>query len=151
MSTSFPRPVADFLETIPHRPPFVWIDEVVSVTAESGVCAVVLKPDALFMSPDGLRRSSYLEFMAQGFGYIRAAQTSIGLTPGKAVPKKAFLVSIQDGVYADTENLRPAAGSRLTVEITGIREVGPITLFSATVRGAEGATLVQARLKVFSE
>jgi predicted hotdog family 3-hydroxylacyl-ACP dehydratase len=151
VNASFPRPVADFLETIPHRPPFVWIDEVLAVTVEGGTCAVVLKPDSLFMGPEGLRRSSYLEFMAQAFGYLRAAQAAAGLTPGKAIPKKAFLVSIQDAVYDEGENLHPTPGSRLTIEVSGIREVGPITLFAATVRDAAGSVLVQARLKVFSE
>jgi predicted hotdog family 3-hydroxylacyl-ACP dehydratase len=138
--------------TLPHRPPFVWIDEIVEVAADHGVCAVELKSDGLYFGPEGLRASSFLEFMAQGFGYLRAAQSVTGLFPDRPPPTKAFLVSIQDAVYAtDPAVLRPASGTRLRIEISGVREVGPITLFAAVVRDASGTELVRARLKVFSE
>lgn len=143
--------MTDFLETLPHRPPFIWIDEVLEVTLDGGSCAITLASDASYMGPNGLRRSSFLEFMAQGFGYIRAAQAESGLLPGKSAPTKAFLVSIQDGVFSETASLAPSAGTRLTIEISGFREVGPITLFGAIVKAPSGDVLVQARLKVFSE
>jgi predicted hotdog family 3-hydroxylacyl-ACP dehydratase len=149
MSPAFPRPVADFTATIPHRPPFVWIDEVVSVSEGGGIAAVTLRADALFMSRDGIRRSSLLEFMAQGFAYVRAAQAAAGFLPDRPAPKKAFLVSIQDAHY-ETNLPGPMAGERLTIEILGAREVGPITIFTAKVSAPAGL-LVQARLKVFSE
>ncbi len=122
-----------------------------SVTAESGVCTVVLEPGALYLGAAGLRRSSYLEFMAQAFGYVRAAQSASGYFPERPAPKKAFLVSIQDAVYTDEENLAPPIGTRLRIEITGIREIGAITLFAAAVAAEDGRALVRARLKVFSE
>lgn len=151
MKTGFPRPATDFIETLPHRPPFIWIDEVVEVTPDGGTCAVTLRPDALYMGPEGLRRSSALEFMAQGFGYVRAAQSETGLLPGRAPPTKAFLVSIQDAVYSESPGTPPSAGTRLSIEISGFREVGPITLFSAAVKLPGDEILAQARLKVFSE
>lgn len=152
MKPEFPRPTTDFLDSIPHRPPFVWIDEVTSLAEDGGACQVTLKPDGLYLGPDGLRRSSYLEFMAQGFAYVRACQTAFGLAPARPAPKRAFLVSIQDAEYAEDEKaLRPVAGDRLKVEIRGAREIGPITLFSATVRDQVDAQLAFARLKVFSE
>lgn len=136
---------------LPHRPPFVWIDEVTDATLEGGACAVTLREEAPYFGPEGLRRSSFLEFMAQAFGYLRAAQSAAGLLPGRPAPTKAFLVSIQDAVFEESENLRPAPGARLTVEVAGAREIGAITLFAATVRNASGAALVRGRLKVYSE
>jgi hypothetical protein len=151
MGASFPRPVTDFLHRIPHRPPFVWIDEVLAVSAAGGSAGLTLKPGALYFGPQGLRRSSFLEFMAQAFGYIRVAQAEAGFLDGRPTPTKAFLVSIQDGVYADESVLGPPPGTRLTVEVGAIREIGPITLFSAAVHDLAGVPLAGARLKVFSE
>ena len=136
---------------LPHRPPFVWIDEVTDATLEGGACAVTLREDAPYFGPDGLRRSSFLEFMAQAFGYLRAAQSAAGLLPGRPAPTKAFLVSIQDAVFTESANLLPPPGTRLAIELTGAREVGPITLFSAAVKSPGGDVIVRARLKVFSE
>ncbi len=152
LELSFPRPASDFRASLPHRDPFIWIDEVVDVNLAGGSCAVTLKADAAYFGPAGLRRSSSLEFMAQGFGYIRAAQSATGLLPGRAPPTKAFLVSIQDAVFsAESTVLQPAAGTRLLIEASGFREIGPITLFAAKVLDPAGRALVTARLKVFSE
>ena len=129
----------------------VWIDEVLNYGAREGVCLVRIKKDALYMDPEGLRASSCLEFIAQAYGYMSIAYRIYESEPDAKPLKRAFLASIKDAKTCAADRLREVRdGDELEVKISGIRSMGPITLFNGqVVRGEE--LLCSAQMKVFSE
>ena len=138
--------VESLVDWLPHRPPFVWVDEVVHFSEEGGECLVILKKDAGYMSPEGLRPSALIEFAAQSFGYISAAfAASHGI---QISVKKAYLTSLKDGLLPVCDDLKP--GDQLRVLIDSIRQVGTITLLRGQIfRGSQ--LFSEVHLRVFSE
>lgn len=138
----------ELLDFLPHRPPMVWIDEVGEAFEAGGECFVTLKADGLYFSGERLRRTSLIEFIAQGFGYLSAARVlRAGAEPPKA--SKAFLVSVSKCQISPTEALK--AGDRLRVVLADSKSLGPITLFYGSVVGPTGEEFCRAHLKVFAE
>jgi predicted hotdog family 3-hydroxylacyl-ACP dehydratase len=138
----------DLLAYLPHRPPMVWIDEVGETSPSGGECFVTLKSDGLYFSDGILRRTSLIEFLAQGFGYQTVAhKLRAGERP--AAVARAFLVSVSKCHLAPTESLKQ--GDRLRVVFEDIKTVGPITLFNGKIIGTEGQEFCKASLKVFAE
>ena len=146
MSTK--TPVSSLLEWLPHRPPFVWVDDVISFSEAGGECATTLKKDAAYMSPEGFRPSALIEMCAQSYGYIMAAhQTSKGHSTHGPL-KKAYLTSLKDAVLPDCSSLKP--GETLRIHVDSIRAVGTITLLRGQIfRGS--ALFSEVQLRVFSE
>ncbi len=149
-----PRPVSDFENFLPHRAPFIWVDEILEVTPEGGECRVKLASTGLYMDEHCLRQSSLIEFMAQSFGYLRAAQLraidlSAGPNPGISAPARAYLVGVQDALFSLTRPI--LAGESLTIKVSGIRQFGALTSFRGSVFASSGETLISANLKIFSD
>lgn len=147
---NFPQPVSAFVHSLPHRDPFIWVDEIIEVTENGGQCRVRLESSGLYLDDHGLRQSSLIEFMAQSYGYIRAAQLRLGFLSDRPPPNRAFLVAIQDAVFR-AEPARPGVGDALTITASDIRELGPITAFNAVVFNEMGALLASAKLRIFSD
>ena len=98
--SGFPLHVRELEEWIPHRQPMVWIDEVLSADGVQGECLVRLRADALYMGPGGvIRPSSMIEWIAQGYAFVRAAQTKLHLISADIKPKRAFLVAITNARF----------------------------------------------------
>lgn len=142
--------IRDVLPFVPHRPPMVWVDEIMTFEATSGECRVTMRDGAHFMSPDGLRSSSCLEFIAQAYGYCSVAY-SRQKDPNSPPLKKAFLASFKDVIFADGDRIRQVkAGDHLLAKFSGVRQIGPITMFNG-VAIHDGTVICQAQLKVFCE
>ncbi len=105
---------------IPHRPPMVWIDEVIDYSADGGECLVHLKTRSLYLSPRGLRAPSCLEFIAQAYGFCWIAYVTRVQNPGAAPMSRAFLAAFKDARFAAPARLAQVkAGDTLTVKNLG--------------------------------
>ena len=136
---------------IPHRPPMVWIDEVLNYSADGGECLIRLKPNSLYLSERGLRATSCLEFIAQAYGFCWIAYVTRVKDPGASPMSRAFLAAFKDAVFAAPDRLaRVKAGDTLTVKITKRRPMGPIAAFKGQVLH-EGDELLRAQMRTFSE
>jgi len=144
-------PVKDIEKYLPHRPPMVWIDEVVSFSEKAGECRVRLKADALYMDGNGLRPTSCLEFIAQAYGFISVCHHIYILDPNSKPLSKAFLASMNEANLPSAETLSQLhTGDELSVSISGVRAMGPIVLFTGRI--TKGDLLVcEAKMKVFKE
>jgi predicted hotdog family 3-hydroxylacyl-ACP dehydratase len=144
-------PVKEIEKYLPHRPPMVWIDEVVSFSEKSGECCVRLKADALYMDGNGLRPTSCLEFIAQAYGFISVCHHIHILDPNSKPLSKAFLASINNAHLPSAEALSQLrAGDELSVTVSGVRSMGPIVIFTGRI--TKGDLLVcEAKMKVFKE
>ena len=139
------------LEWIPHRPPLLWIDKVLSVTEQKGTCSITLNTDGHYMSRSGLRSSTMIEFVAQCFGFVRAAQYLEGMVTTKsAPPTKVFLVAVNNARY-NAEAPWPQAGDTIHIHVRGIREFGPLALLEGEVTTPDGLSLFCTQMKVFAE
>lgn len=144
-------PVVEIEKYLPHRPPMVWIDEVVSFSKIAGECRVRLQPDAHYMDGERLRATACLEFIAQAYGFISVCHHIYILDPNSKPLSKAFLASMKGAELPSDETLNAVhAGDELSVTIDGVREMGPIVMFKGRVKKGE-LLLCTAAMKVFKE
>lgn len=134
----FPVSTSLLRDFLPHRPPMVWVDEILRADATSGEGLVRVSPGASYCTNGRPRPSAAIEFLAQTFGYSRAL-----LAPTAC--KKAFLVGIRDFEWGEL------GGEELLVRVDDIRVVGPLTLFRGEVVTRDGVRLASGHLKVYSE
>jgi predicted hotdog family 3-hydroxylacyl-ACP dehydratase len=136
---------------LPHRPPMVWIDEVLHFSEKAGQCRLRIRAEGLYMDAEGLRPTSCLEFIAQSYGFISVCHHIYILDPNSKPLSKAFLASIKGAELPATEVLRSIKpGDAITITVDGVRQMGPIVLFNGRVhRGEE--LLCEAQMKVFKE
>ncbi len=136
---------------MPHRPPMVWIDDVLEFSEKAGTCRVVLKMDAHYMDESGLRASACLEFIAQAHGFISVCHHIYVLNPDSKPLSKAYLASFKDARLASPEILRTLrTGDELQVYIEGVRTMGQIVMFTGRVKRGD-LLLCEAQLKTFKE
>jgi 3-hydroxymyristoyl/3-hydroxydecanoyl-(acyl carrier protein) dehydratase len=135
---------------VPHRPPMVWIDEIINFTETSGECLTVIRADAHYMSATGLRESSCLEFIAQAYGYCSMAFKRAN-NPGSPPLKRAFLASFKDAKIVGIERLQAIkAGDKISTKFSGVRQIGPITMFNGQAIH-DGEVVCETQMKVFCE
>jgi hypothetical protein len=145
----FPISTDALQAALPHRKPMVWIRKVISAEENTGVCQVLLDPGSYEFSEDGLRQSTLLEWMAQGFGFANYCYT-------KVAPKLAFLAQAQNIQYCAPEvwqkfKLAAANGTEAFVSGKITRTLGPISLVEAEVfwNHPEKIILAHGQLKLF--
>ena len=151
--TGLPMHVRELEEWIPHRPPMVWIDEVVTASAAEGVCRVVLRSDALYMRANGVvRPSSMIEWIAQAYAFVRAAQSKLHLISVDLKPKRAFLVAVTNARFEYLTKPEQLTGVKvLHVRVRNERDFGPLSLVDGCVLTEAGEVLATAKIKVFAE
>jgi predicted hotdog family 3-hydroxylacyl-ACP dehydratase len=135
-------------EYLPHRSPMRWVDEVVSVDATSGVCAVRFDSKAHYCDENGeLRATAFVEWMAQSYGYVKATQVALGLVNIAQVPKVTFLAQIRNAKLPT----KIGQHTSFQVKVMCTRILGPLSLVSGTVSDANGTVLASAELKLYAE
>jgi predicted hotdog family 3-hydroxylacyl-ACP dehydratase len=145
---NFPVAVEQLENWLPHRAPAVWIDEVSWVKADEGECRVRLKADANYMDPTGNPRdSSFVEWMAQAYGYVGACQIITGLVSAERPPSRTFLAHVRD-FERSTASVQPE--DVLQIHVRKTHQLGPLLLIEGKVTQGDRA-LAQAKLKLFAE
>ncbi|MEQ1878164.1 MAG: hypothetical protein ABL958_16090, partial [Bdellovibrionia bacterium] len=90
----YPVAVAQVQECLPHRDSAIWVDEITWALADQGECRIIFKDGANYTDSGFIRDTSFIEWMAQSFGYVSACQVLSGLAGGKQKAQKAYLVGI---------------------------------------------------------
>ncbi|RYZ63429.1 MAG: hypothetical protein EOP05_23605, partial [Proteobacteria bacterium] len=116
---------SELQDSLPHRAPMVWVDEVGETSELGGESFVTLKGEGLYFSEAGLRPSSLIEFLAQGFGFQAAAHIMRSGLPPAAQKQKAFLVSVTQANFHEvgTEGSHAKPGDRLHIVINNVKHV----------------------------
>lgn len=142
--------IQDILPYVPHRPPMVWVDEILAYGETEGECRIHIRENGLFLGPEGLRKTSCLEFIAQSYGYCSVAYDH-KVDPNAKPLQKAFLASFKDAVFADQGRFgQIQIDDDITVRFSGVRKLGPIVIFSGSAYH-NGDELCRANLKVYCE
>ena len=153
----FPISTSQLADFLPHRPPMVWIDEVLSCDDESGEASVVIQLEAHYMTRGKLRPSAIIEFIAQAFGYTAACRHLINSPSATVSIQKAFLVGVRDANLKEvSERSEWTSGERLLVRVGHFKQIGPMQILDGTVLLAATdlapeKILATANLKLYSE
>ena len=150
---SKPQPIAvqDLLRFIPHRPPMVWVDKVLDWSRNHGEVLIEVKGDALYMSPEGLRPSSLLEFIAQAYGFCWICYTIYVLDPGSNGMAQAMVAGFKEAQFAPPSAMRKVRpGDTLRVKLSDMRRKGPITFLRGQVWHGE-VLLADSEMRTFSQ
>ena len=147
---TFPVSITEFESFLPHRPPAIWIHQVLDAGLDSGSCAVLYSENAPFAKNNSLLESAYLEWIAQSCGYVSAAQFKFGiLTQGSL--KDAFLAAVKKfEIFDIPQNLKN--GDIFEIHVRSTHKMGPVTVVEGKVYFAkdnEKKLLAQASLKLF--
>lgn len=148
--SDFPISSQDLQASLPHRAPMVWIDFVDRANQNEGLCRAILKKTGPQCSPNGLRQSSLIEWLAQGAGFTFAALAH-------SSPQTAYLVSVSKFEYCDEQTwdqfqqkLESSESLPITIHIKLMRAHGAITLFSGEIY-ENSICLGQGTFKTFSD
>jgi predicted hotdog family 3-hydroxylacyl-ACP dehydratase len=144
-------PTSELEGYLPHRPPMVWVDEVLSYGNEGkgpfGVCRVSLGEDRPFHGADGkVRVSAAVEWIAQSYGYVKASirRAEGGGTEGFG---RAFLVGITD---CDVDLSSLGNEKFVHVHVKELRDMHPAYVVEGKITSEDGIRQYgQARIKVF--
>jgi predicted hotdog family 3-hydroxylacyl-ACP dehydratase len=154
--SSYPVSTQELLNWLPHRTPAVWIDEVSWIRpAEDeveGECRVCFQPDANYADANGQPRdSSFIEWIAQSYGFVRACHMLSALIKINKKPEKTFLAQIRDfELIGDHDSTRMTAGDWLRIHVKRTHQIGPLALVVGTVISPRGDILAQAKLKLYA-
>jgi predicted hotdog family 3-hydroxylacyl-ACP dehydratase len=138
----FPIPAADLL---PHAPPMLCIDALLSASATGATASAHLGPDHILLHAGALTRPGHVELAAQTAGAMKGfAEKQLGLPV-----KKGFLAAAQD--FSFLRDAKEVDTLRITVALTA--EVAGVSLLEAAIyretAGDEPELLSKGKLKVF--
>ena len=90
----FPIDVEKLQAGLPHRAPMLWINKVLWAEEGVGKSLVVLDKSAHYYNNGELRRSSFIEWMAQAYGFNTIAYEVYKNSDELKMPTKAFLAAV---------------------------------------------------------
>lgn len=138
MNPDFPA----ITELVPHRPPLLQVERVLSFSDNRIVCAMTVRADSVLVGEGGLPSWAGIELMAQ------AIAAHAGLLAHRAgVPvKKGFLLGSRD--YKAERSSLPT-GSALTISAEPLyQDDAGLGAFACVISG-DGIALIKAQLNVF--
>lgn len=139
-------PVNTLSDYLPHRDQMVWIDYVLSASEEGGECLVVCDKTKHYFSDSGVRQSAFIEWMAQGYGFV-CAQYAVQISKQQTL-EKAFLVGVDKMTFVD-KAIR--SGDQIIVSVKKQRMIGPISYVEGKVYSKKsGDVFAEAIIKLFS-
>lgn len=130
-------------DLLPHRPPMVLLDEILSFEGSTARCKLTIRQDAPLLEDGRVRAVAALEYMAQCAGIctmLRARERGGG-------PLRGYLVGARE-LRLETDAF--SLGDELVVEISLTWEGAEIAVFQGLVT-REGELLAQATLSVYRQ
>ena len=143
-----PLPVAELPTLLPHRPPMVWVDRVAAINERGGVTIVDVtkSKSALYFSEGAIAPHMQIEWIAQSYGFTRAAHLMCGFLGADELPTNCFLIQIQK---ADFLAPVPKDGA-VTVKVECTRSVGAVSFLSGQVFNDRAEKICQASIKIYA-
>lgn len=130
-------PITDYL---PHRPPMVFIDEIVSVTDTRGECRTTIKPDCVFAIDGQVHPTAMIEFVAQVCAICVGVLASREGNP----PRLGLIMGCREITFAVNSF---AVGDVLSIVVTKIFGQTQVAAFSGTVH-RDGIECAKVQLSV---
>jgi 3-hydroxyacyl-[acyl-carrier-protein] dehydratase len=129
----------DILQYLPHRPPFLMIDELVSATNEKFESELLISEDNLLVEDGFFQESGMMENIAQtcaaGFGYVNSA--------AGGEPEVGFIGAISKLEVFEL----PPVNSVITTTVIPTHQLGNIFLVKG-LNSLEGRKLLECEMKI---
>jgi predicted hotdog family 3-hydroxylacyl-ACP dehydratase len=136
MPAQFPKPL---LGLIPHRPPMLAVDRLISLTENEAVTETVFSPGSIFAKNDGhIEEATLFEMIAQAFAAAMAAGGQ------KAGAGAGYLVGLKRVKFHGAA----LAGLSVTVRSKVISQVDDFFVVEGEVR-QDGRLLASGQITVF--
>lgn len=143
--TDFPLATSKLAFFMPHRPPMVWVDEVLEQSDAFGRTGVWIRPGSLMLNgTPQIFPSALLEFFAQSYGYLQGTKAMIS----RRRLKLAYLAAVDQ--FTLTPEPRPRAGEYLTASLHTLRDMHPLHLIGGEVRNETGILLCTVKIKAYA-
>jgi predicted hotdog family 3-hydroxylacyl-ACP dehydratase len=128
-------------ELLPHRPPMLWLDELLSYDESRARCRVTVRTDHPFFHDDELDVTVCIEWMAQ------AVATLVGLRDRAegSKPREGYLIAIPEATF---EIQAFALNETLEIEATRIWGDDRLASFMCRVE-RDGTPVARAQLSVY--
>jgi 3-hydroxyacyl-[acyl-carrier-protein] dehydratase len=124
---------------IPHRPPFVMIDNLVTVSPENFESDLLITPDNILTENGFLQEAGLIENIAQtcaaGFGYLDYS--------ADGEPKMGFIGAITKLQVFEL----PPVNARIETSVTPTHQLGNIFLVKG-LNSLEGRKLLECEMKI---
>ncbi len=143
----FPLSARELEPWMPHRPPMLWVDEVVELQPKKSICRTLISPSRPFFDSHGFRPSVSMELIAQSYGLAGIAERLIKGKGKLEAVHQAFLAAITQAEILGS----PEVEEWVTIETSTTREFGPLILFQGQVIGKNGNLIATAQLKAFHQ
>ncbi|MBF0316035.1 MAG: hypothetical protein HQK52_21625 [Oligoflexia bacterium] len=140
---------------LPHRPPMVWINGILSVSDTGGECLVKLAPNAHYFDHNQrIRKSVCIEWMAQGYGFISAYKDYQKISLAKGMQSdsnvEAYLAAVKNLRFYDFERLNSIDVRYLIVQVNLLRSIPPLHLVEGKILSAN-KIYATAELKLYAK
>jgi predicted hotdog family 3-hydroxylacyl-ACP dehydratase len=131
----------DLTTLVPHQPPMLWIDRIVSVEGEQIVCTVTPRDEHVFVEDGAAETIAAIEWMAQSVAaFVGLEDESKG-----SGPRPGYLVAIPEAKF-----FVPHVRVGETVALTCTRRFGDQQLASFTCVARRGdEVLAEAIINVY--
>lgn len=131
-------------ELVPHRPPMLLIDELISRQAERATATALVPESGICLEPDqGVLPEFFIEVIAQTMAAVNGYDARLA---GKS-PRDGFLVGIDDFSFV----AHPQPGSPLRIEVEKNFEFGAVKIIHGQVFGPDDLLLASGTIKVWEE
>jgi len=144
----FPIDVSAFEGFLPHRPPMLWIDQVISLNEKGGSCLVIFDKKKHYFDKSKIRQSSTIEWMAQAYGFVSIAKTLILEEEIKL--NQVFMAGFSKVEFLDEI---PIDAKKVKINVLLKIKMGPMSVVQAEVVSTEEShniIYVKADLKLFA-
>ncbi len=120
-------PGPSILSILPHREPFLFIDEVVDVTGETAHCRLRV--------PDG--GDSFAPRMFGELMLVEALAQATAVHVGVSSPDEGPAVGLLGGIEKLSFERSPRAGERIDLRCRRTRKLGPIAMYEVEARAGD--------------
>lgn len=144
---SFPVSVRHLMPFLPHRGSAIWVDEILETRTGWGRGRVKLNPTANYFSPEGLRQTAFIEWIAQCYGYVTILNDLTGIQFAAQAPK-TFIAEIKQAQFfhshVDFSHLK-----EMSIEVHCTHDFGLLKVIQGKIFDAEDVLLAQVDMKVY--
>lgn len=135
---------------LPHRGSAIWVDEIISSAKNTGRVRVKLNKQSMYAAKlIEWRESSFIEWMAQSYGYIVALNDLMGVQSAEQA-RKTFIVEVKSADFPKPEEIQLLKhGDEIEVEVTCTHDFHPLKLVEGQVFWKE-KLLARSNLKLYS-
>lgn len=134
--------VKDLLEYLPHRPPMVWVEEVIEMGEIEnrfyGSCWTDVSEPSLYCVDGRIKGSVAIELCAQTYGFSKACFHHVNNIDD--TPSVTYLTGVRD-CETNFEKFPENNEGRLRVDVVTTRRMDHLTFLEGKVTGEKTGTL----------